>query len=839
MIDKDFLSEENSTVLYKVIKKHVQDRSEDDIANYGSLNIENRLRGVMLKMYKTTDLLTLQGNREQQLIQLNKRVVRACVPGFLNMIEVAKNNPNFKMNRLDKRPVATDNYRQTDGLGGVSNENKLVNQRFEEVNQERNMSNGRDTKPKTIDFSDDNINDKAKYEDPTRLFEMMEKKRQEEAKQLLKEREEDESVVNNSEISNNSINSNDISSNNSNNSNNRNITRQDLENSDINIKNTTNIHPSLIKEAKVVEPISAEPYNVKSFSENREKEGDGLQEDFLDGLDKFSEGQNNFKNKEEAFQARLKRLQDVREDSFRRNLLTSNEIKEDTNLNNNNNNFQPRVVSKTNDLSKNSIFEERNRIDSLTRNNRNIYDVEPKSLLENELSQPLKLQSDNNINNINPVKATRMSYPIIQPPKRKEYLHNDYILVINAYDRKWYGEWSKDEEGADILTQSMNTNRYNFTLKFSPSVGENNMASIKRNFKNVTGIEVIDIILSAHDNPTYIGDSIEKDSINKNNNYKLREEDYFGNGELDEDEGDYDDSDGELIDLDLVAMDADNCNNTNKVDISLKEQILPYANLNLQNYPYLLFNITEYTGDVYSTNTTNKNSTSRLVIAKHFFQGRSEVLRPNMSGFLLLRPSLPKNCSCLEFRPTPISSLDTLTFQINTPDGLLYASENTWNLDNLNIQKIVISLDTGFPKIHLHINKLFLPSIYEIGDNIIIKSLEFLELVDGKNYIIKDLNTLAQKIKKYLEEPTGCHIVARHYTDYNNLPIVISNTDKFGFCNIISVPLPLDILQDYYDKLDNKVWEVGGCLLNKSIQPVITLKITSRSNELITDDLVI
>ena len=266
---------------------------------------------------------------------------------------------------------------------------------------------------------------------------------------------------------------------------------------------------------------------------------------------------------------------------------------------------------------------------------------------------------------------------------------------------------------------------------------------------------------------------------------------------------------------------------------------LPYANLNLQNYPYLLFNISEYSGDVYSTNSTNCNSVTRLVIAKHFFQGRNDATRPNMSGFLLLRPLLPKGTSCLEFKPTPITSLDTLTFSINTPDGLLYANENPWNLDNLRLHKIAIDMSSGFPKIELHLGKIFIPTIYEIGDNIIIKSFEFLKLAEGITYIDNNLNEFQRRIKAYLTSLSGIHITNRRYCDYSQIPITIANTDRFGFCNILTVPLPLDMIQDFHNDIPEKVWDVGGCLLNKSIQPVITIKVTCKETQLNSGNLLI
>ena len=131
MIEEDFLSNENSNVLYKVIKKHINDQSGEDINAYKTLNIPNRLRGVMINIYKTTDQDALSGNREKDLILLNKRVIRACVEGFLQMIQSAKKNPRFKMNRIDSRPIDTQNNTQNQDSKSTLN----VNSQFERLNE--------------------------------------------------------------------------------------------------------------------------------------------------------------------------------------------------------------------------------------------------------------------------------------------------------------------------------------------------------------------------------------------------------------------------------------------------------------------------------------------------------------------------------------------------------------------------------------------------------------------------------------------------------------------------------------------------------------------------------
>lgn len=163
MIRDDFLSDENLNVLHRVIKSHVYDKSGEDITNYPTLNISNRLRGVMMKIYDTTEESSLTGSREECLIQLNKTVVRACVPGFLQMIQQAKTKPNFRMNRIDTRPVATTGLKEkemesegfTNRDSNLNNDNVTAN--FEKINQERNLGE-KSIKPKSINFSEEQDN---------------------------------------------------------------------------------------------------------------------------------------------------------------------------------------------------------------------------------------------------------------------------------------------------------------------------------------------------------------------------------------------------------------------------------------------------------------------------------------------------------------------------------------------------------------------------------------------------------------------------------------------------------------------------------------------------------
>ena len=239
MIRDDFLSDENLNVLYRVIKSHIYDKSGEDISNYPTLNISNRVRGVMMKIYETTDYSSLTGSREEGLIQLNKKVVRACVPGFLQMIEKAKSKPNVRMNRLDSRPVDTK-------MEDFSNNDNNVTSNFEKLNQERNVGQ-KIVKPKSINFTEEH--DNSSLQNPTVLFEELEKKRDDEAIKLLAEKQENADNIDNIDNINNQGNT-------------------DYPDNQDNNNIITNIHPATINAVITDDPISAEPFSDKPFLNN-------------------------------------------------------------------------------------------------------------------------------------------------------------------------------------------------------------------------------------------------------------------------------------------------------------------------------------------------------------------------------------------------------------------------------------------------------------------------------------------------------------------------------------------------------------------------------------------
>ena len=253
-----------------------------------------------------------------------------------------------------------------------------------------------------------------------------------------------------------------------------------------------------------------------------------------------------------------------------------------------------------------------------------------------------------------------------------------------------------------------------------------------------------------------------------------------------------------------------------------------HLNLTLQNYPYLVLNIQEFSGHLLTTNQTLPQSTTRLVIARQFLQGKST--RSNMTGFMMLRPSLPGGCAALHFSPTPLPSLDTLSFSLHTPDGKPYVAEqHAWNRDNMRIRSIGLRCQEGIHLLDLYVEPVFHTFLYEIGDLLEIRSFRFL---DAPNRIAKDMSPLQHRILDCLGN--GVHITAKSYTPANDAVVP-------GFCNRLSVPLP-DIMDPrtgirMETPLTSCIWTAGGCILNRSIQPVITLCIECDQPELERVDL--
>ena len=75
MIRQHFLSEENRDVVFQILEREISKRDGIHISDYPKLQISHRLQGLMKDMIGRVKPDELNGNPEQQLTQLNKKVL--------------------------------------------------------------------------------------------------------------------------------------------------------------------------------------------------------------------------------------------------------------------------------------------------------------------------------------------------------------------------------------------------------------------------------------------------------------------------------------------------------------------------------------------------------------------------------------------------------------------------------------------------------------------------------------------------------------------------------------------------------------------------------------------
>lgn len=755
MLLAHFQSQNNLNLVYSIIQQEISNNHQVELDDYDqALEIRPRLRGIIQGITKRINPDEYPSNTgesiERQVAQLNKKVVTLCVPGFRQMLQKAQRNPSIRINRIARRPVDTSQL--TDN---VDKEKESVTKRYERISESRRSVEPQ--QPPVPDFTDHGLSNENQL-NPSVLYDRMEKTRQQELQEFIPEQ----------------------------------------PTSSADSVNTTKMKQSVEQ---------ATPFTVENL-------GDTNHHGHVDGMVEFNRIQQEKQSRDQAFEQRLKYLQNKRETTFKNN-TSSTPI---TDL--------PESVPTDMSAPPTSIFQQRNQIENITRTYPQ--DVDIHKLIGNQPITPI-----GNLTNIIPVNPAPMANNILVDPTNNiiSPQETNHIIIINAEDRPWFGNWTQDSDGNDIMAPGLSPNRYHFPVKFSPASGSEGIASIKTNFRNIISLEVMDVMLSTHDNPTFIGGipPIDRD---------ITTSIPLVNCDEDDDVSDSYDDEGEFSESQIKP--------TSTID-SILPRLLPYVQLSIYKYPYLLLNIEEFSGKFYSTSRAHQNMVSRLVIAKHYLQrhGRGDINNNLLNGYFLLKPMLVGGGNELQFYPTPLPKLDTFTLSLTTPDGTPYGENNPWNLDSLEVNKITLTTDGLCSTIDLQVNRAFHPCIYLRGDSILLNQIKFLQSNQIKVNIKTDLDNVETELYRYLNyERRSFTVVSTHYqktvTDHLHHPT---------FHNVITISIPIEL--DRYccikptsliienRSLTRLEWPVGGFLLNKSIQPTYTVKITCLSSEIQREALIL
>ena len=397
------------------------------------------------------------------------------------------------------------------------------------------------------------------------------------------------------------------------------------------------------KKSEIVNNVKTSPKNINNTEQpniNSQQTNINLHQNNFDkhieAMDKFQKSNNDHKEREELFQERLKNLQNIR----------------------------------------NNVFKSQLDIDTLNPTNKAL-NVEPKDfLLKNKIEnikfkQSLdKDENDNNIlkirengNNFTSNKVENIQKKTINTPNitNTTEVKVNNTLVINSIDRRWYGNWEKDVNGNVYLENSEFTNRYDFAIKFGVGNEILNQPSISKSFKNITSIEVIDVIMSSHDNGIYVGNIINNHQIeynydiliseyckknvivkhteatistqNNSTNEDVKNTDNFNNVNSHDlmDEVDSVDSD-----MDDDILENDQATSEYNLDITTEiPNATNYLNICMSNYQYLLLKIKEFSGKVLTTNSKQLGCVSRLIVDKPIC--RCKLLNDDLSGFFIIK----------------------------------------------------------------------------------------------------------------------------------------------------------------------------------------------------------
>ena len=778
-----FLSKSNLSLVYSILNKTIDERADKQLINYPELNIQDRLEGVMYKFSKKQDSRELAKipTIEQRLTFMNKKVLEVCIPGFLSLVEQVESSQDaVSQDAVSKIRTSRDSSR------------------------DNNRDNSRDNSSSRDSSSRDSSSD------------------------------------GNQEVGNQEVD----------------INRQ---------------FEALAQERKL---------EMSSSSQNpRPDEGQ-----------QFESEQDQFKARDQLFQERLERIQENREQTIQQGLENPSSTP-----------ISQLVSSQSNQNAG------RNNVEMDIRNSRpQLHEIDTKKLFQDTIAPPSQNRVAFNkgrvpdVQEVQPVQEVHqndLGNPrLLQKlPSEAESKTLDELVIIHASDRDWAGTWTRDSEGNDILSESPNPDRYRFPIKFSPSQTEEKMASIQKSFRNIKQIEIVDVMLSAHDNPcfeeflvedqrektgknsknsknsknkektakdtpesssTHSHDSQESESLDKESADDSETEYEYVEEEVTDDESQDDNDssnqerseaanleDDEYLDEDgleeaIIVEDADKDpddpdesseDKEKRLIISFGESISVFQ---LYRYPYLMLDVQEFTGQLSSTNRFHRSAMTRLVVSRQFAPRGSEPLR----GYIYLRSLVGASMSSLVFSPTPLPSLDMLTFSLLLPTGQRYGEEHQWNRDPLVIRSVSCIPKGVSGCIEIEVATPFFESIYATGDHILIKSLEFVEdLEEGGLAIQKNLNSFQEEIKTFLTRPEGNTIISTKRTLCD--PLI---PKPFRNKIVIALPVKMDRFCRCQPVVQEKVdWRMKGHLLNGSIQPVYTLKISYLENEFSPEQLAI
>ena len=244
--------------------------------------------------------------------------------------------------------------------------------------------------------------------------------------------------------------------------------------------------------------------------------------------------------------------------------------------------------------------------------------------------------------------------------------------------------------------------------------------------------------------------------------------------------------------------------------------------INIYSYPYLILNISEFSGIYNSTDDKINSSFCKLIIDSNIKTNN------NHRGFEKFISSANEKKI---FFPKPLESLTKLSLQLLTPMGEeLSYQPGVYEINNLSFS----ALDSGINNMYIKIviKKYFSVKILQKTDLILLKNIQINNSVFSNNM---DLREVRDKFISYLEKPSGHRVIEIKNSDINSYKC--SNTfyiNNNGKLNYDTGQFELDdyeceqswvCYQPFLDILPNCA--ISGKFININLQNSYTFTITT------------
>jgi hypothetical protein len=382
---------------------------------------------------------------------------------------------------------------------------------------------------------------------------------------------------------------------------------------------------------------------------------------------------------------------------------------------------------------------------------------------------------------------------VVREPDVMPYKETELNLFVYSGDRDW-------------ISNSTET-RYNFSVSFDPGnqpVGLRLSPTVTNKFKNITRIELVKAIMPGENLESFVQKSVQIAcfTANTSSNTTLTVTSVFSG----------------TIAVGMIVTGTDipagttisafgtGCGGTGTytlsaaatgttTGVSVKGVLYSYTspyNINVLSYPYIQVRVPELDNNMYGT---NQSLNAAFGVLQYDANWISDPANPEARGYFAM---IPKFMKCQKtYTPTPLATLQKLTFQFQRPDGAALSIVP----DTLNIKQIysskqlaqstampygydaTVELNTSAAYYLIQTSTYFNQLTVAIGDRIVLKNIGWNTAPTG-NQIPQVSDFLG-----FIQDDDGILVVDVGYTDNSGSAVssMVTGANKQGYCNYIIV----------------------------------------------------